>query len=572
MLKIGSKYANRYEILKQIGKGGFSTVYLAMDTRLNNRQWAIKEVVKSGYNKDKKESIEASVMAETDIIKKLDHPALPRITDIINNEDAGTLCIVMDYIEGDNLGSVLKHEGPQSEEDVIKWALQIADVLSYLHRQDPPIIYRDLKPQNIMLKPDGNIKIIDFGIAREYKEDGLKDTTVLGTKGFASPEAYIGQTDARSDIFSLGVTMHNLLTGWDPRDGSSYAPVRNYRPELSKGVEYIINRCVEPAAERRYQDCTELIYDLQDPTRPIADTRRKQKGKLAAFLTAGILSILLAISGLVCNVVGTNMNNNSYGSLINVNSSMNLEDKLENCQKAMAIYPGDPRAYIVFLQAYEEEGYFDKNGSDIFTFNYERNKENFDKSTKEYAELNYLAGTMYFSYYNAGNTNTVGGNEGYSSNVVKAYSYFRNNFENANISSEFADQSLSNCYYRICDFSRRFTLSQTRSPSREDYNELLLNIDLLMENVNGASEYNQLALYNTLFFMLHSEAKDFANMSVDMGTVLGAFDEICRRAKNLNASKAWAEKLKSEIVQYENAYRADIENAYEANSKFNGEG
>lgn len=150
----------------------------------------------------------------------------------------------MDFIEGESLDKILNEYGAQPEDKVIEWAMQICDVLSYLHSQKPPIIYRDMKPANLMLKPNGNISIIDFGIAREYKEQNLADTTVLGTKGYAPPEQYSGQTDPRSDIFALGMTMHHLLTGIDPRNGEPYAPVRQWNPELSEGIEAIINKCV----------------------------------------------------------------------------------------------------------------------------------------------------------------------------------------------------------------------------------------------------------------------------------------------------------------------------------------
>ena len=119
-----------------------------------------------------------------------------------------------------------------------------------------------MKPTNVMLKPEGNIKLFDFGIAREYKEEKQKDTTVLGTRGYAPPEQYCGQTDARSDIYALGMTMHYLLTGVDPQGDDPYAPVRAWNPELSEGIELIINKCVQPAAENRYQSCADLLYDL----------------------------------------------------------------------------------------------------------------------------------------------------------------------------------------------------------------------------------------------------------------------------------------------------------------------
>ncbi len=237
--RIGTIIDDKYEVLKEIGKGGMSIVYLAMDRRLN-KQWAVKEIRKTGNGRND-EVVINSLIAETNLMKRLDHPALPRIVDIIDNGE--TLYIVMDYVEGESLDKILKEYGSQPQELVIDWAMQICDALSYLHSQTPPIIYRDMKPANVMLKPEGNIKIIDFGIAREYKEKNLADTTILGTKGYAPPEQYGSrQTDARSDIYALGMTMHHLLTGVDPRGSDyEYFPVRQWNPEIHEGIEYIID-------------------------------------------------------------------------------------------------------------------------------------------------------------------------------------------------------------------------------------------------------------------------------------------------------------------------------------------
>ena len=280
MTEIGTIIDGKYEILRKIGKGGMSVVYLAMDTHLN-KQWAVKEIIKKGNGKND-EIIVNSLLAEANMMKKLDHPALPRIVDIIDNEY--TIYVIMDYIEGESLDKYLKEYGPQSEDMVIEWTKQLCDALSYLHSQKPPIIYRDMKPANIMLKPEGNIKIIDFGIAREYKEQKLADTTVLGTKGYAPPEQYSGQTDARSDIYALGMTMHHLLTGIDPRGGDGYHPVRTWNPDLSEGIELIIDKCVQPAPENRYQTCADLLYDLEHPQLITKDYKKKQKVKLGVFI------------------------------------------------------------------------------------------------------------------------------------------------------------------------------------------------------------------------------------------------------------------------------------------------
>ena len=305
MTEIGTVIDGKYEVLREIGRGGMSVVYLAMDTRLN-KQWAVKEIRKKGNGKND-EVVVNSLLAEANLMKRLDHPSLPRIVDIIDN--GLTIYVVMDYIEGESLDKILNEYGAQSEEMVIGWAKQLCDALGYLHSQKPPIIYRDMKPANVMLKPEGNIKIIDFGIAREYKEQNLADTTVLGTKGYAPPEQYSGQTDARSDIFALGMTMHHLLTGIDPRSGEAYAPVRQWNPELSEGIEIIIDRCVEPAAENRYQSCSDLLYDLEHPELITKGFKKKQKRKLWSFIISLSLCIIMSIAGVALNLMATAVNN-----------------------------------------------------------------------------------------------------------------------------------------------------------------------------------------------------------------------------------------------------------------------
>lgn len=171
-----------------------SVVYLAMNERAN-KQWAIKEVRKDGVKNF--DVVKQGLTVETDLLKKLHHPNLPSIIDVIDGD--GTFLIVMDYIEGRHLESVIQEYGAQNQEDVIEWAKQLCDVLAYLHSRIQPVIYRDMKPSNIMLKPDGKVMLIDFGTAREFKETSVADTTCLGTQGYAAPEQYggQGQTDAR---------------------------------------------------------------------------------------------------------------------------------------------------------------------------------------------------------------------------------------------------------------------------------------------------------------------------------------------------------------------------------------
>ena len=555
MAKIGEMIEGKYKVLTEIGHGGMSVVYLAMDKNLN-KQWAVKEIRKRGNGKHD-EIIVNSLLAEADLMKKLDHPALPRIVDIINT--SSTIYVVMDYIEGESLDKVLKREGVISEELVIGWAKQICDALSYLHSQKPPIIYRDMKPANVMLKPEGNIKIIDFGIAREYKEQNLADTTVLGTKGYAPPEQYSGQTNARSDIFALGMTMHHLLTGNDPRGGAAYVPVREYRPELSEGIELVIDKCVQPAQENRYQTCGELLYDLENLDKITSGYRWKQKRRLTSFVVATVLSVVFLISGITCNFAAKSINTKDYEELIAIAEATSLDEKIESYKKAIAIYPADTRAYTKLLEAYEYEGKFGIEENKQFLAEYNRNKESLDNTTIEVAELNYNIGKMYFNYYQESD-----GSYSFSNRVQRAYEFFKANFENVNISTNFEHKNLSDCYYQICYFYNKFVFSSkdVEEASRENYEELFKTIKETIEVVKTENAYDQLILYNGTFMFLYDQRASMVSVNVEQEEVLELMDMVYERAKILSVQKEQSKKLQKEILDNYMSYKEAINRIY----------
>ena len=248
-------FNDTYKIKSVIGKGGMSTVYLAEHKRLGTR-WAVKEV-------RKQQGARFDFLAESNILKRLQHPMLPRIVDIF--EDEQCIYIVEDFVEGITLEELLRQQKRVDEAQGIQWFRDLCGVLNYLHGQRPnPIIYRDMKPSNVMLQPDGSLKLIDFGIAREFKQESNADTTYIGTKGYAAPEQFgKAQTDARTDIYALGVTMYHLLTGKSPYEPPyNFVPARELVPTLSHGIEYILNKCIQSEPEARYQSVAELLDDL----------------------------------------------------------------------------------------------------------------------------------------------------------------------------------------------------------------------------------------------------------------------------------------------------------------------
>lgn len=256
MVRIGDIIDSRYKILREIGRGGTSCVFQARNIRLNNYV-AVKEVYKNDTTINGVKT--AGLIAETRILTKLRHPGLPVIMDVI--ETYNSYLIIMEYIEGTSLDKVIDKYGAQPQDTVVRWGIQLCDVLEYLHSQTPSIIYRDMKPANIMLKPDGSIVLVDFGMAREYKPDSNYDTGIYGTHGYAAPEQFAGisQTDARTDIYSLGVTLYNLATGVDPcMPAHDLEHASNDNPLLSKQLEHIIATCVKIKPEGRYQSAGQL--------------------------------------------------------------------------------------------------------------------------------------------------------------------------------------------------------------------------------------------------------------------------------------------------------------------------
>jgi len=208
---------DRYVVMQKLGQGGMGAVYRAGDRRLSTVTWAVKEMSQSALSSPLEcQQARDAFRNEAEMLAALNHPNLPRVTD--HFEQDGKAYLVMEYVPGETLLSFLVREGlPQPQARVFEWARQLCDALDYLHNQIPPIIFRDLKPANIMLTPSGQVKLIDFGIARLFKQGQAKDTQAFGTIGYSAPEQYgKGQTDARSDVYSLGVLLHQLLTGYDP--------------------------------------------------------------------------------------------------------------------------------------------------------------------------------------------------------------------------------------------------------------------------------------------------------------------------------------------------------------------
>jgi hypothetical protein len=260
-LRLGYTLDRRYRISKVLGQGGMGRVYLANDTRLADRPVAVKEmIVGDGLHEQK--AIE-DFLREREVLARLSHPGIPSLYDYL--ADNGRHYLVMEFVPGGDLQQLLDKLGPGRrlpEASVVRWSRDILEVLSFLHNQTPPIVYRDLKPGNIMIHQDGRAMLIDFGIARFLPPGGRG--TQIGSVGYAPPEQYAGKVGPRSDLYSLAATIHHLLTGRDPQlePPFSFPPVRALAPEVSAETERVLARALERDPDKRFTSAREMLRAL----------------------------------------------------------------------------------------------------------------------------------------------------------------------------------------------------------------------------------------------------------------------------------------------------------------------
>jgi len=401
MLETGSLVDGKYRVLKQCGQGGMSVVYMAINERAN-KTWAIKEVRKDGVQDF--DVVRQGLIVETELLMRLNHPNLPSIVDVIDGD--GSFLIVMDYIEGRTLEDLLAEYGPQPQEDVIDWAKQLCNVLAYLHSRRPVIIYRDMKPSNVMLKPDGSIVLFDFGTAREYKISRMEDTTCLGTRGYAAPEQYggHGQTDPRTDIYCLGATMYHLLTGHNPGEPPyKMYPIRRWNPNLSAGLETIVLKCTQANPADRYQSCIELLYDLEHFGEADHAFRRSQISLFHKFAVPAMLAVVCGIGALTFRFLEKSELMTTYEYYISGAEMASGDTKISYYRSAICLEPTNEEAWLALLEVFLDDDIFTVSESETLQSILLTNENSFEDNVSGYDTFCYKAGIAYYYKLETGN-------------------------------------------------------------------------------------------------------------------------------------------------------------------------
>jgi eukaryotic-like serine/threonine-protein kinase len=254
----------RYYITRVIKQGGQGAVYEAIDD--TQRIYAVKEMLDRFTDPKERDEAVERFEEEAAMLVRLSHPRIPRV--YASFEDEKRHYLAMDFVRGEDLEDVIRRDGSISEARTLEWAAQIFDVIEYLHRQTPPIIFRDMKPSNIMIEQSGGVKIIDFGIAKMLQ--GTQRGTQIGTPGYAPPEQYQGLATIASDIYSLGATLHHMLTGRDPRDEPpfSFPPVYGLKPTVSRRTSDAIQKALQMKPEDRWRSVAEFRAALLPAPQP----------------------------------------------------------------------------------------------------------------------------------------------------------------------------------------------------------------------------------------------------------------------------------------------------------------
>src|SRR5438270_9604325 len=258
----------RYIVKRMLGEGGMGTAMLATDIRLDSKSVVIKELLSDNTDPARMQEDVRNFKREVALLAHLDHPLIPNVTD--HFQEGSRYFMVQEFVDGENLEEQIERlNQPLKERDVLVCASEILDVLDYLAQQNPPVIHRDIKPANIIIgSKDRRAHLVDFGIARAdaAKNVQRKQTSALGTPGYAPPEQYQGNADPRSDLYALAATLHHLLTNRDPRNHPPfiYPPVRTLNPQLSPDIERVLTRALTNDINQRYQSAAAMKRDIDD--------------------------------------------------------------------------------------------------------------------------------------------------------------------------------------------------------------------------------------------------------------------------------------------------------------------
>lgn len=430
----------RYEVLKCIHSKGMANVYIVKDRNLG-KNWCLKEIIKTDAGKYNIEYI--SLLQEAKILKSVSHTGIPRITDTA--EDGDSLMIIEDYVEGITLSKCIASKGSIRQDIAVQWMKQLCQIMIYLHGLKTPILYRDMKPDNVIIQPDGNIKLLDYGTGVIiYSEGQLPHGHAMGTEGYAAPEQTKKNLpcDLRSDIYGLGMTYYSMLTGLNmsgiPRERVKDVSIVN--PSISKGLAEVVNKCIQVDPDDRYQDCNELMYALQNYVTGDVGYKKKAVKKIAITATTFFISMSLFVGSAISYSLNLKQIENNYTNAVLVAEQ---SGRIEDFESAIELYPTRLKPYFGYISAIKLDGVFSKE-EESGILNYINPNLMEIKKEPEYGRLANELGNLYWFYYES---------EDINSGKVQSVKWFKDSIDAG------YDVEMSSVYYNIGMFHKDIAIS-----------------------------------------------------------------------------------------------------------------
>lgn len=522
----------RYEILKCIHSKGMANVYLVRDTHLG-KQWCLKEIRKSQAGRKNIEFI--SLMQEANILRSLNNEKIPRITTIENDGDS--LFVVMDFLDGVTLKDFVQEKGRIPEDMAVKWMIQIVQAVGYLHSErsnKKPIFYRDMKPDNLMIRSNGVINIFDFGISVRLEYPNQLPEYTLGTPGYVAPEQQKKNLpmDLRSDIYSMGRTFYFMLTGIDPRGfiGEKLKPISDWSPDVSPVLISIVNKCMADNPNDRYQTCEELQYALENYKFSDEKHRSSAKRKVKVVISLAVAGFVMGICSIIPFGINGAQSKDAYDKALIVAQQ---SGRLEDYDKVLTMNPLNISPYEGYIDAVKEDG--------IFTLDEEKgllnhiNPNLMDlKKDKDYGKIAFDIGKLYWFYYPSEDGKTLS---------IKW-------FEDA-ISSDFNKEEAT-VYYNLGVFNRDISKSVKEASDSGMYKKYWNNL-LLIQNMDTSdiitiqTNISIAECISTYAYNLKKDGVSYEDISKEIGVLNSFINSYKIDSSTLDTIKSMYSELKSDL-------------------------
>lgn len=563
-MKPGDMFAKHYDIIAQIGKGGMGTVFLAKDVNLANGLWAIKEINKVGKTQQQIKT----ALDEANLLSKLNNGHIPRVTSIHSSPSSDYIYIVQDFIDGKTLNDAISTRAEEirardniSDPYILRQlslsrikniARQIIDIFIYLQTRTPPVLYRDLKPSNLMIDRENNIKLIDFGIAFEMTPENLQPGAIqpMGTLGYAAPEQFGANLyhTLQTDIFTFGRTLYELTTGFNPSQQRidpktkrkvpvELPPIRQLRKDVDEALEEIIYKCMDPDLSKRYKTFQEIKYAFEHYSELGPSYRQKAVKRLNTIIALSITSVTLLGSSGGLFLYQHHQNKIEYSNML---ARVDVYNNISDVIKVINTNPSEVKPFNRLVELYERDGKFTIAEEDQFVGLITKSISSLQKS-KGFGDLAYNIGLMYVLYYQP----TTDQQTNKNIKLAQSTQWFKNA-----VDYDTTHENTAKIYLAIGQFARDITTKVRQGEDKGLYKPYFENLDKITNQVNSKTpDALRLELVDIIFSAIDQYGKNIEADGVEPGQIKDLLKRSNKILSDTNTSSDQNTETKVRLLQ-----------------------